>query len=113
MNARRSDAELLEDIAQAAMVAATIVGRRRPAFDEDPVLRYAAEAVAARIGEAASRLSTETTTAMSDVPWREIKGIRIVVAHVYHSLNYDRLWNTLAEDVPKLVDAIKRFKSQH
>jgi uncharacterized protein with HEPN domain len=113
VSARRTDADLLDDITQAAVVGAAIVVRGRSAFDEDPVLRYAAEAVAARIGEAASRLSAETTEIMSDVPWREMKGIRIVVAHVYHRISYDRLWRTLANDLPALLDAVNRYRHRN
>lgn len=80
MSARRSDAAVLDDICEAAEVSAEIVANGRAAFDADPVLRFAAEAVVARIGDASSKLSDETVDAISEVPWREIRGMRIVVA---------------------------------
>ena len=79
-------------------------------FDADPVLRFAAEAVVTRIGDATSKLSDETINAISEVPWREIRGMRNVVTHAYHRLSYERVCNTLSDDMPALVDAIARFR---
>ena len=38
----------------------------------------------------------------SELPWAQIKGMRIVVDHAYHSIDYERVWRTLREDVPEL-----------
>jgi hypothetical protein len=56
----RSYAVVLDDVCEAAKVAAEIVSNGRAAFDADPVLRFAAEAVVARIGDASSKLSDDT-----------------------------------------------------
>ncbi|MEX1008138.1 MAG: hypothetical protein WD271_09890 [Acidimicrobiia bacterium] len=77
MSARRSDAALLDDIREAGDVGAAIVSNGRAAFDADPVLRFASEAVIARIRDAASKLAEETTDAISEVPWREIRGMEL------------------------------------
>jgi Uncharacterized conserved protein len=110
VSAGRSDDDLLADILEAVEVGAQIVARGRQAFDADPVIRFAGEAVAGRIGEAASKLGPEVKDATSDVPWREIIGMRIVVDHAYHRIDHDRLWNTLTTDLPVLREAIERFR---
>jgi hypothetical protein len=68
-------------------VGAQIVESGRETFDADPVVRYAAEAVVGRIGDAASKLGTEVKADISTVPWREVIGMRIVVDHAYHRLD--------------------------
>jgi uncharacterized protein with HEPN domain len=47
---------------------------------------------------------------MPDIPWKEIVGLRIVVDHAYHRLDYGRIWNTLCKDVPRLRAAVERYR---
>ncbi len=56
----RSDDHRLADIRDAAGELALIVGRGRDAFDNDPVLRRAAERLLEIIGEAANLLGDAT-----------------------------------------------------
>jgi uncharacterized protein with HEPN domain len=83
---KRSVDKLLDDILQAAEVAAEIVRRGRANFESDPVAQYDAEAAVGRIGDA------------------------IVVDHAYHRLDYGRVWNTLCEDIPRLRAAVERYR---
>jgi uncharacterized protein with HEPN domain len=107
---KRSVDKLLDDIMQAAQVADEIVRRGRKGFESDPVAQFGAEAVVGRIGDAASKLPEEVRTSMPEIPWKEIIGLRIVVDHAYHRLDYGRVWNTLCEDVPMLRAAIERYR---
>jgi uncharacterized protein with HEPN domain len=49
---------------------------------------------------------------MPGLPWKEIIGLRIVVDHAYHRLDYGRVWNTLSQDIPKLRTAILRYRGR-
>jgi uncharacterized protein with HEPN domain len=102
--------KLLDDILQAADVAAEIVRRGRDAFESDTVAQYGAEAVIGHVGDAASKLPDDVRASMPEIPWKEIIGFRIVVDHAYHRLDYGRVWNTLCEDVPRLREAIDRYR---
>lgn len=44
------------------------------------------------------------------MPWREVKGMRIVAAYAYHRIDYDEVWVTLRDDVPRMDQAIKRWR---
>lgn len=88
---------------EAATVAATIAARGRPAFDDDPVVRLAAEAVVTRIGEAARHLPDEITGFAPDVPWPQIRGMRNVLTHAYFDIEPDVLWTTITRDIPALA----------
>ena len=101
--------KLLDDIIQAAEVADEIVRRGRASFESDAVAQFGAEAVVGRIGDAASKLPEQVRGSMPEIPWKEIIGLRIVVDHAYHRLDYGRVWNTLCEDVPRLRAAIERY----
>ena len=64
---RRPVDKLLDDILQAADVAAEIVRRGRERFESDPVAQFGAEAVVGRIGDAASKLPAEVRASMPDL----------------------------------------------
>jgi uncharacterized protein with HEPN domain len=54
------------------------------------------------IGEAASRLSDESLSAASDVPWKEIIGFRNIAVHAYFSADWRIVFVTVADDLPEL-----------
>jgi uncharacterized protein with HEPN domain len=54
------------------------------------------------LGEAARHLPERVTRNFPDIPWRQIIGLRSIVAHAYFRLNPDALWKTVREDIPAL-----------
>ena len=54
------------------------------------------------LGEAASRVSEETKRAHPEVAWREITGIRVILAHAYFHVEHDIVGNVIDHDVPLL-----------
>jgi len=103
-------AAVLADIEEAGEAAREIVERGREAWDGDFLLRLAGEAVIGRIADAANRLPDRVKTAVPDVPWDDIRDIRILVDHVYHRIDYGALWTTLEEDVPQLLEQLRRWR---
>lgn len=101
----------LAEIAHAAAAAADLVARGKRAWDEDLLLRLAGEAIVGRIADAATRLPAEVKEAIPDVPWDDIRDMRIVVDHIYHRIDYEILWRTLAEDVPFLRRELEAWES--
>lgn len=101
---------ILADIEEAAEAAQDLIGRGRDAWDGDRLLRLAGEAVIGRIADAANRLPEEVKQAVPDVPWDDIRDIRILVDHIYHRVDYDALWKTLAEDVPRLLQRLRQWR---
>jgi len=53
------------------------------------------------------RLSDETGNAYSNVPWREWAGMRDILIHAYDRVDPEEVWNTLINDLPKLLNALK------
>ena len=107
---RRAIDEILADIEDAAAAAAELVGRGKTAWNKDRMLRLAGEAIIGRIADAAGRLPDDVKAAVGDVPWDDIRDIRILVDHIYHRVDYEILWRTLTEDVPHLRGRLNDFR---
>ncbi len=101
---------VLDDIEEAADAARDIVNRGRNAWENDRLLRLAGEAVIGRIADAANRLPDLLKRSVADVPWDDIRDIRILVDHVYHRIDYDALWTTLEDDVPHLLKQLRQWR---
>jgi uncharacterized protein with HEPN domain len=106
---RRGLEELLADLAEAVDAGAELVALGNERRDTERPLRLAGEAVVGRIGDIATKLPAELTGGTSDLPWAEIKGMRIVVDHAYHGIDYERVWRTLRDDVPELHRVVGRW----
>ena len=101
---------VLADIEEAAEAARELIGRGKAAWEDDRLLRLAGEAVIGRIADAANRLPDEVKQAVPDVPWDDIRDIRILVDRIYHRVDYEALWKTLGEDVPLLLQRLRRWR---
>lgn len=58
------------------------------------------------IGEAANRLSNDFRTQHSTVPWKDIIGMRNILAHQYEKVDADVVWNVVHRDIPDLMAMI-------
>ena len=58
------------------------------------------------IGELASNLSKEFKKSNDAIPFREIIGMRNHAAHGYFALHFERIWETIQEDIPELKSKI-------
>ena len=101
------DAQRIADIVDAASELTEIIERGEATFLSDHILQRAAERLLEIIGEAATTLSAETIEATPDVPWNDIRRLRIVLAHHYHRIDPTQVWTIATSDVPKLVVALR------
>jgi uncharacterized protein with HEPN domain len=103
-----SERERLAHIVEAARDALDFVsGRSRANLDDDRQLRRALIHCFMVIGEAAGRISPETRTTISTIPWREMRNMRNIVVHAYAGIDLDVLWDTTTNDLPPLVTALE------
>jgi uncharacterized protein with HEPN domain len=102
--------DLLADLAEAADAAAELVSLGKKRWDTERPLRLAGEAVIGRLGDIATKLPDEVTKATPEIPWREVKGMRIIAAHAYHRIDYEEVWVTLRDEVPRMNETIKRWR---
>ena len=79
-------------------------GRSRSDLETDGQLARALERLIEIIGEAATKIDEETRDSLPQVPWVEIRGMRNWLAHAYFRIHLDYVWDTVNEELPKLLE---------
>jgi uncharacterized protein with HEPN domain len=102
--------DLLADLAEAADAAAELVSLGKRRWDTERPLRLAGEAIIGRLGDIATKLPDEVIKTTPEIPWREVKGMRIIAAHAYHRIDYEEVWVTLRDEVPRMDQAIRHWR---
>ena len=74
-------------------------GRSYAAFVQDSVYRNAVSLCLMQIGELSNHLSEDFKARNASIPWREIRGMRNVVAHEYGHTDTEIVWETATEDI--------------
>lgn len=101
------DQARLRHLAEAATKAvAYSKDKRRADLDDDELLRLALTKLVEIVGEAAKHISPELRAANPDVPWVAAARMRDRLIHHYFDINLDILWQTLSDDLPRLLDAL-------
>ena len=73
-------------------------------FSEDKIYRNAAALCLLQIGELVGQLTDDFRQAPADVPWRQIRSVRNLVAHRYGTIDPELAWEILQADVPILKE---------
>ena len=64
------------------------------------------------IGEAAGNLSTDFVKRFPEIPVRDMRAMRNVLAHQYFRVDMEYLWETAVNEIPPLFEALKRIKNE-
>lgn len=59
------------------------------------------------IGEAANRLSPKFRSQHSSIPWKDIIGMRNILAHQYDKVDTEVVWDVVHQDIPELLSLIQ------
>ncbi len=78
-------------------------------IEKDIVLRYAVERNFAIIGEAAKRVPESIRKENSEIPWKEMAGMRDMIVHEYDEIDIDEVWGTIKKDIPTTLKSIERM----
>ena len=93
------------DYAERALAVAQV--RPREDLDNDWVFRLGLTKAVEIVGEAANRVSRESQAHFSDIPWREAVTTRNRLTHGYDQVDHDKLWDTVVQDFPPLIVALR------
>ena len=63
-------------------------------------------------GEAASKISEETKVKYSNVPWKDIVGMRNRLIHGYFDVNIELVWNTIKNNLNPLISSLKNILAE-
>jgi uncharacterized protein with HEPN domain len=88
-----------------------IRGRSRGEIRTNRMLQLALVHLVQVVGEAATRVSRAGQAAHPQIPWGKAIGARHRMVHDYDRIEYDVVWDTIADDFPPLVAALERALS--
>lgn len=102
----RTDEQRLDDVREACERIRRLVERGRDTLDTDEALLPALERNLEILGEAATHVSEEGRSRYPSVRWTEITRFRILLAHHYHRVEPDQVWQIAVDDVPVVAAAL-------
>lgn len=102
----RADDERIIDILDAARQITEVVKRGRQAWDADRISQLAVERLLEIIGESARAMSEQSRSAFPAVPWTDLIGLRVVLAHHYHRVDPGQVWMIASAEVPELIEQL-------
>lgn len=97
----------LEHIAQNIAHVQRLASEGKQSFLEDSDRQAAILFYLHTMAESAGRLSDELKAKQSHVGWNQIKGFRNIIVHDYLSVDLDRVWNIIENNLPELFIAVK------
>ncbi|HSZ55847.1 MAG TPA: HepT-like ribonuclease domain-containing protein [Tepidisphaeraceae bacterium] len=103
----RSDRLRLQDILDAIAVISRYMPSDRATFDGDAPLQSHIYRHLMIVGEAAWSLSQPLKDANRQVPWKMIEGMRHIMVHDYFKVDWDIVFSTARDDVPRLKPQIE------
>ena len=87
-------------------------GKTRDELEHSRTLQLALVRLVEIVGEAASRVSKEAQLAYAQIPWPQITSMRNRLVHGYDFVDLDILWQTVREDLPRLVRVLEHVIPQ-
>jgi uncharacterized protein with HEPN domain len=61
------------------------------------------------VGEATKNLSKSFTEGYPLIPWKDLAGFRDKLIHQYFGVDLATVWQSVVEDVPALLDELKKI----
>ena len=79
------------------------------AFQEDDKTASAVMRKFEIIGEATKQIPDDIREKHSDIPWKEMAGMRDKLIHFYFGVDYQLVWKAIKERLPQIKPEIKRI----
>jgi len=82
-------------------------GKNREDLDTDRMLSRAIVRDIEIVGEAATYVSSATRDMLPRIPWPHVVGMRNRLIHGYFDVDLDRVWDTVVDDLPSLMQELR------
>ena len=113
MSLDRTPAHLADMLGFVRELRTIAASRSLEAFVADRILNLATEKLFINLGEAAQRVPEAERMAIGGVPWRQIIGLRNILAHGYEQVAHEILHETVQRERPLLevvlLQELKRY----
>lgn len=107
MSSPRLASDYLQDILDAMVKAEEfITGLHYDAFQRDDKTVFAVVRALEIIGEATKKIPASVRRRHSDVPWKNLAGMRDKLIHDYMGISLETVWRTVTEDIPAVRQQI-------
>jgi uncharacterized protein with HEPN domain len=103
----RDDAYLLDILIAARRVIEFRKDLTWDQFQKSSLHQHAIAKALENIGEAAGKVSEQTQSKLSGIPWKQMIAIRHRIVHDYFRLDLLKIWEIASNDVPTLITAIE------
>ena len=77
-------------------------------FKKDDKTSYAVLRAFEIIGEASKEIPPEIKEKYTELPWKEMAGMRDKLIHAYFGVNLEVVWKTIQEEIPVLKPLIQK-----
>lgn len=108
MNARRIKPILLHIAEDLEDIERFMQGTNKEVFHANSMLRKAVCMSLLNIGEMSKQLPEALTSKYPNIPWNSIVGLRNRVAHGYHTLDTDIMWDIVCNDLTNFWEVVIR-----
>ena len=81
-------------------------------FKKDDKTKFAVIRGLEIIGEATKHISEEVRNKYPEIPWKEMAGMRDILAHDYFGVDEETVWLTAKEKIPQLKPAIEKILAE-
>jgi len=88
---------------------AFVANKNRADIDVDELLVFGLMKAIEIMGEAASKISSESRNAYPEIPWVDVIRMRNRLIHAYADADPDVLWDTVTYDLPTLIPVLEKI----
>lgn len=111
---KREFLDFLEDILDAMDKAEAMLSDvDLETFKDDYQINFAVVRALEIIGEATKRLPESFRDQYSEIPWKDMAGMRDRIIHGYDTVNLEIVWATVKNRIPELKPEIQQILDEH
>lgn len=107
MNARSHTVALQHMLDHAREAVLLAQGKSRADLDTNRLLNLALVRLLEVVGEAAGRVPKKLCARHPEIPWPQIISLRNRLIHGYDSVDFNILWQIIANDLPPLIPILE------
>lgn len=64
------------------------------------------------IGEAAYMITNDFKDTHTELPWRQMSGMRHILVHGYYTVRPEVLWDVIQNDIPAMIPILEKYLAE-